>query len=127
MKLPQWRERSFAIITRDGLMVVDGLVRGAFGIRCQGRHRSIWTVTHLPSGCKVTPGTSGFCNLELAKAFADRLAGFADWSRIDSDTPCPNLGQQVAAIWNELIARDMAVTVLESNSNMPRQSLGASK
>ena len=44
---------------------------GAFGIRPEERQRPAWTVTHLPSGRRATPGSGSFT--KLAKEFAVRL------------------------------------------------------
>ena len=83
---------------------------GAFGIRLEERRRPAWTVTHLPSGMRATPGGGGFTNLELAKEFAVRLMGMADFNKIDRDAANEHLGGQVAAIWNELIVRDVVTS-----------------
>jgi hypothetical protein len=110
MKQPDWRQDSFSISTGNGPEVVDGIVCGAFGIRLEVRRRPIWTVTHLASGMRATPGGAGISNLELAKVFAERLMTLADWSRLDRNKANEQLGDQVVAIWNELITRDVAQT-----------------
>jgi hypothetical protein len=107
---PEWRYGSFRISTRDASEVVEGLVCGAFGIRLERRRRPVWTVTHLASGMRATPGGGSFTNLELAKEFVARLMDIADWSKIDRDAANEQLGSQVVAIWNELIARDVVTT-----------------
>jgi hypothetical protein len=103
MTLKQWREGSFEIATQDSRVVVSGFVSDEFGIRDVGYRRPTWTVTHLASGMLVTPGTAGFCQLESAKAFANRVAALADWSGTHRQAPGRELGVQVMAIWNELI------------------------
>jgi hypothetical protein len=110
MKQWQWQRDSFSISTGSGRQIVDGLVCGAFGIRLEERRRPVWSVTHLPSGLRATPGGTGFCNVELAKAFAERLMALTDWSCIDRNTANEQLGGQVAAIWNESIMQDVAKT-----------------
>jgi len=86
-------------------------VSGAFGIRLEARRRPVWSVTHLASGLRATPGGTGFCNVELAKVFAERLMALTDWSCIDPTTDNEQLGDQVAAIWNELISQDVRKTL----------------
>jgi hypothetical protein len=113
MTLKQWREGSFEIATQDGQVVVNGFVSDEFGIRNAGCRRPAWTVTHLASGMLVTPGTAGFHQLEMAMAFADRVAALADWSRTDRRAPGRELGFQVMAIWNELIVLDMAKVITD--------------
>ncbi len=105
-----WQHGSFVIRTGIGHESVDGLTYGAFGVRLEERRRPIWTVTHLASGMRATPGGGGFTNLELAKTFAERLLALTDWSSIDRNAVNAQLGDQVVAIWNELIARDVATT-----------------
>ena len=111
MTLRPWREGSFGIATQDGQLVVNGFVSEEFGIRDAGCRYPLWTVTHLASGKLVTPGTAGFSQLEMAMAFASRVAALFDWNRIDGQAPGRELGLQVMAIWNELIALDMAKTL----------------
>ena len=113
MTLKRWREGSFEIVTQDGQMLVNGFVSGEFGIRDAGGRRPVWTVTHLASGTLVTPGTAGFHQIEMAMAFADRIAALADWSRIDRQAPGRELGFQVMVIWNELIVLDMAKVITD--------------
>jgi hypothetical protein len=110
MKQCQWRRNEFSISTGNGRQIVDGFVCGAFGIRLEERRRPVWSVTHLPSGLRATPGGTGFSNVELAKAFAERLMALTDWSCIDRNSANEQLGGQVAAIWNELIMQDVAKT-----------------
>jgi len=110
MKKCEWRRGSFSITTGNGRQIVDGLVCGAFGIRLEERRRPVWSVTHLASGLRATPGGTGFSNLELAKAFAERLMALTDWSHLDGNTANEQLGEQVVAIWNELITQDVAKT-----------------
>lgn len=110
MSRAEWRQRWFRISRRNGSELVEGIVCGAFGIRLEERRRPVWTVTHLPSDRRATPGGGSFTNLELAKEFAVRLLGMADWNNIDRDAANKQLGSQVVAIWNELIARDVATT-----------------
>jgi hypothetical protein len=110
MNRAEWRQGSFRISTRNGPELVEGFVCGAFGIRLEERRRPVCTVTHLPSGRRATPGGGSFTNLELAKEFAVRLMGMADWNNIDRDAANDQLSGQVVAIWNELIARDVATT-----------------
>jgi len=113
MTIRQWREGSFEIAAQDGRVVVKGFVSDEFGIRDVGRRRPIWTVTHRASGTLVTPGTAGFSQLEMAVAFADRIAALTDWSCIDGKAHDRELGFEVMAIWNELIALDMAKTLTD--------------
>lgn len=116
MTLKRWREASFEIATQDCQMVVNGFVSDEFGIRDAGCRRPVWTVTHLASGMLVTPGAAGFHQLEMAMAFADRVAALADWSRVDRQAFGRELGIQVVAIWNELIALDMAKVITDCYS-----------
>jgi len=110
MKQREWKRDQFSISTGTGRQIVDGFVSGAFGIRLEERRRPVWSVTHLASGLRATPGGTGFSNVEMAKAFAERLIALTDWSHIDRTTANEQLGDQVAAIWNELITQDVAKT-----------------
>ena len=47
----------------------------------------------------------------MAMAFASRVAALSDWNRIEGQAPGRELGLQAMAIWNELIALDMAKTL----------------
>ena len=80
MTLAPWREGSFEIATQDGQFIVNGFVSEEFGIRDAGRRYPAWTVTHLASGKLVTPGAAGFTQLEMAMAFASRVAALSDWN-----------------------------------------------
>jgi len=111
MTLAPWREGSFEIATQDGQFIVNGFVSEEFGIRDAGRRYPAWTVTHLASGKLATPGAAGFTQLEMAMAFGSRVAAVSNWNRIDGQAPGRELGLQVMAIWNELIALDMAKTL----------------
>ncbi len=108
MKQGEWQRDQFSISTDNGRQIVDGFVCGAFGIRLEERRRPVWSVTL--SGLRATPGGSGFSNVELAKAFAERVMALTDWSCTDRNTANEQLGGQVAAIWNELIMQDVAKT-----------------
>jgi hypothetical protein len=105
-----WQPGRFEIKTANGPEAVSGLVGGPFGIRQQQRRwRPVWTVTHLASGLRTTPGTGGgFLDLALAKEFAERLLPLADWSAAGALGDDEALAMKAAGIWNELIARDVA-------------------
>lgn len=107
-----WREGTFEVATQEGRVAVNGLVSNDFGVRDAGRRRPIWTVTHLPTGELVTPRTAGFSNLDMAITFADRIASLPGWSSVADGTPNDELGYRVVTIWNELIALDMANTIV---------------
>ena len=113
MRQWEWRRDSFSISTGNGGQIVDGFVCGTFGIRLEERRRPVWSVTHLASGLRVTPGGAGFSKVELAKAFAERLMALTDWSHIDRNAANEHLADQVAAIWNELITQDVAETFFD--------------
>jgi len=70
-----WQQKTFKIATQNGSEDVAGWVGGPFGIReIPGRWRSVWSVTHLTSGLRLTPGSgAGFSSIALAQAFAERL------------------------------------------------------
>ena len=59
----------------------------------------------------------------MAKAFAERLETLGDWSHIDDNSPIRPLGEQAVAIWNELIALDVAKTMSDHYGNVPQHSL----
>ncbi len=118
----QWEKGSFRIATQDGRAVVEGLVSDEFGIRDAGRRRPIWTVTHLASGMLITPGAAGFSQREMAIAFAERIAALAGWNCSDRNAPDSKLGIEVVAIWNELIALDLAETVADHYTASVRET-----
>ena len=105
-----WQLGQFEIKTANGSEPVRGLVGGPFGIRQESRRwRPVWTVTHLPSGLRVTPGPgAGFLDLALAKEFSERLLPLADWCTAGALADDGALAMKVVSIWNELIARDVA-------------------
>jgi hypothetical protein len=106
-----WQPGTFSIATSQGTKIVDGIVSGPFGIRVEEGRQPVFSVTHLPSGARATTGGAGFVNLEMARAFVERLMELTDWSRMDETSPHDSLGPKVAAIWNELIALDTAKTI----------------
>ena len=107
-----WQQQTFKITTEDGSEVVSGWVRGPFGVREMPRRwRSIWTVTHLASGLRLTPGSgAGFSSIMLAQAFAERLLPLADWTIGRAVADDHALAERVVAIWNELITLDVMTT-----------------
>ena len=113
----QWRSGIFEIQMQTGPKEVEGLIAGHFGIRDVGRYRSSWAVTHLPTGLRLTPGSAGFANLDIAKMFAERMASLVDWKSIDAEAENHTLEVQMVAIWNELIALDTFNTLSDQNRN----------
>ena len=105
-----WQPGHFEIKTANGSEPVSGLVGSPFGIRQeQRRWRPVWTVTHLASGLRATPGAgAGFLDLALAKEFAERLLPLADWNAAGALADDEALAMKAAGIWNDLIARDVA-------------------
>lgn len=105
-----WQPGHFEIKTANGSELVSGLVGGPFGIRQEPRRwRPVWTVTHLASGLRATPGAgAGFLDLVLAKEFAECLLALADWNAAGALADDEALAMKVAGIWNDLIARDVA-------------------
>ena len=105
-----WQPGRFEIKTANGSVPVTGLVGGPFGIRQEPRRwRPVWTVTHLASGLRATPGAgAGFLDLALAKEFAERLPPLADWNAAGALADDKALAMKAASIWNDLIARDVA-------------------
>jgi hypothetical protein len=107
-----WQQKTFKIATQNGSEDVAGWVGGPFGIReIPGRWRSVWSVTHLTSGLRLTPGSgAGFSSIALAQAFAERLLPLADWSAGPALADDLALAERVVAIWNELITLDVVTT-----------------
>jgi len=107
-----WQQKTFKIATQNGSEDVAGWVGGPFGIReIPGRWRSVWSVTHLTSGLRLTPGSgAGFSSIALAQAFAERLLPLADWSAGPALADDLALAERVVAIWNELITLDVVAT-----------------
>ena len=105
-----WQLGRLEIKTANRPETVSGLLGGPFGIREEPqRWRSVWTVTHLASGLRLTPGAgAGFLDLALAKEFAERLLPLADWSGGGAVAEDEALAAKVVGIWNDLIARDVA-------------------
>src|SRR5262245_65974029 len=107
-----WQQKTFNIVTESGSEDAAGWVGGPFGIReVPRRWRPVWTVSHLTSGLRLTPGSgAGFSNIASAQAFAERLLPLADWSAGPALADDLALAERVVAIWNELITLDVAVT-----------------
>ena len=105
-----WQPGRFKIKTANESEPASGLVGGPFGLREEPRRwRSVWTVTHLASGLRLSLGVgAGFLDLGLAKEFAERLLPLADWSRGGALAEDEALATKVIGIWNDLIARDVA-------------------
>lgn len=116
-----WRRGTFEIRTQNGSKTAEGFVAGNFGIRDVGRYRSLWSVTHVPTGLRLTPGSAGFTNLDLAKAFAEKMASLADWSNLDAKAENRALEAQMVAIWNELIALDTVKALADHYNNPARR------
>ena len=108
----EWQQQTFKITTENGSEDVSGWVGGPFGIReVPRRWQSVWTVTHLASGLRLTPGSgAGFSSITLAQAFAERLLSLADWSAGGAIAQDHVLAERVVAIWNELITLDVLTT-----------------
>ncbi len=118
-----WQPGSFRIMTPNGPEQVDGLVGGPFGLRCEPRRwRPVWTATHLATGLRISFGNSaGFCDLALAQELAERVLPLADWSagmalRFDNA-----VADQVIAIWNELMVRDVTAANMAIAANFASQ------
>ena len=103
-----WRHGAFKIMTPEGWATVNGLLGEPFGIREEPRRwQSVWTVTHLATGLRVTLGNgAGFLDPEFAKQFAEQLLPLADWDRGSALAEDATLCTQVTDLWNELIERD---------------------
>ena len=95
-----WQPGRFEIKTANGPVPVTGLVGGPFGIRQEPRRwRPAWTVTHLASGLRATPGAgAGFLDLTLAKEFAERLLPLADWNAAGALADDEALAMKAASI-----------------------------
>ncbi len=81
---------------------LTGLVSDVFGIYDVGGRREHWTVTHNPTGLKLTVG-NGFLAVESAKEFVEKISPKADWKTLGPGNPPPDLGME---IWNEMIVED---------------------
>lgn len=119
MALITWYPGTFRIMTQNGPEQAEGLVGGPFGLRQEPRRwRSVWTATHLMTGLRITLGNgAGFCDLALAQEFAERLLPLADWSTGSALRTSDAVAEQVIAIWNELIARDVAAANMTMMAN----------
>ena len=105
-----WQPGQLEIKTANGPETVSGLLGDPFGIREEPRRwRSVWTVTHLASGLRLSLGAgAGFLDLALAKEFAERLLPLADWNDGGALAEDEALATKVIGMWNDLIARDVA-------------------
>lgn len=105
MGIMDWESRKFITVTAEGEKTVTGLVSDVFGIHNIGERREHWTVTHIPTGIKLTPG-KGFLAVESAKRFVEKISPRADWKTLSPSNPPPDLGMAVTEIWNEMIFED---------------------
>ncbi len=119
MALITWTPGTFQIMTPNGPEQAEGLVGGPFGLRQEPRRwRPVWTATHLMTGMRVSLSNgAGFCDLALAQEFAERLLPLADWSTGSALQANEAVAEQVIAIWNELIARDVAAVNMAMLAN----------
>lgn len=119
MALITWAPGTFQIMTSNGLKQVEGLVGGPFGLRQEPRRwRPVWTATYLMTGMRISLGNgAGFYDLALAQEFAERLLPLADWSTGSALRANDAVAEQVIAIWNELIARDVAAVNMAMMAN----------
>ena len=121
-----WQPGRFEINTPTGSEHVNGFLGGPFGIWQEPRRwRPVWTVSHLATGMRVTLGNgAGFLDPALAKEFAERLLPLADWNvgRVLADNHA--LAMKVVAIWNELIARDVATANAQTYATLGRRMGG---
>lgn len=68
----------------------------------------MWTATHLATGLRISLGNgAGFNDLALAQEFAERVLPLADWNTGLAPRSDNAVADQVIAIWNELIERDV--------------------
>jgi hypothetical protein len=111
-----WQQKTFQVVTESDSENVAGWVGGPFGIReVPRRWRSVWTVTHLTSGLRLTPSSgAGFSSIALAQAFAERLLPLADWSAGRALADDLALAERVVAIWNELITLDVVTSSMKN-------------
>lgn len=118
-----WRPGSFRIITPNGPVQVEGLVGGPFGLRQEPRRSyPVWIATHLATGLRISlGGGAGFFDLALAQEFAERLLPLADWSTGPAPRTADAVAEQVVAIWNELMVRDVAAVNLAIAAKYPSQ------
>jgi hypothetical protein len=105
-----WQPGIFRIVNSTDATQAEGFIGGPFGIREEPRRwHSVWTVTHLASGLRVTLGNgSGFLQRAMAQEFAERLLPLADWDQGRALADNDALADQVVDICNELITRDVA-------------------
>ena len=104
-----WQPGSFRIMTPNGAEQVEGLIGGPFGLRREHlRWHSVWTATHLATGLRISLGNgAGFTDLALAQEFAERVLPLAGWNIGLAPRADNAVAEQVVAIWNELIERDV--------------------
>lgn len=125
-----WQPGSFRIMTPNGFEPAEGLIGGPFGLRQEARRwRSVWTATHLATGLRISVGNgAGFHDLALAQEFAERVLPLADWSTGLALAADNALADQVIAIWNELITRDVAaanMAIMATYASLPRENRAA--
>ncbi len=106
-------------MTPNGPEQAECLVGGPFGLRQEPRRwRPVWTATHLMTGMRISlSNDAGFCDLALAQEFAERRLLLADWSTGSALRANDAVAEQVIAIWNELIAREVAAVIMAMMAN----------
>ncbi len=125
-----WQPGTFRIMTPNGPEHVEGLAGGPFGLRRELRRwRPVWTATHLATGLRISLGNgAGFNDLALAQEFAERVLPLADWNTGLALMADNAVADQVIAIWNELIERDVVaanIAIRASYASPPRENRAA--
>ena len=76
-----WEPWSYEIIGSDGKVMMDGWARGDFAI--DQRPSDNWTVTHLPTGWRVTSGKTFLWCVIYVDLLIERSPG-TNWSSNDA-------------------------------------------
>lgn len=109
----EWQAGAFdARCTGDVLIPIAGWIKGPFGLDFRafvgGYELGLggyefpkrgWCITHTPTGYAIQNVVG---DLEEAKAVADRLTAFGDWSEVTQVTAPKLFGEQMRALRNSL-------------------------
>ena len=71
-------------VRRETVTATGTILNGVLGVHRVGKRRAVYAVTHLPTGCLVSP-SGGFGLQATAKRYAETILLMADWNAVTRD------------------------------------------